>query len=136
MDMDPAIPWTTQSVDDFCRRRTAPSSCYDDVDGGGPTQTVSEGVHFLLGHPQEPCPQARSGPTSEAPGSSFGSCLATVSGYFNAQPGSCDVELNVKLDAGSCLRGLNATCFPDAGPTRRRRRVRQPGLLRSARTSR
>ena len=130
MDMNPVVPWTTKSVDEFCAQASNTVRCYDDIDGGGPAQTVSEGVHFLLGHPTGSVPAGPNWPDFRGAWLGFGGCLATGSGYFNSLPAGCEIELNVKLDAGSCMRGAGE-CFEDPGitPSQETRTTAGPGLF-------
>ena len=111
MDVDPTPSWTGRPVDDFCRQASNTVRCYD-ADGGGPGQTVSEGLHFILGHGTGSVPAGPNWP--ELRGAWLGRGACPSNGYFNSIPSSCEIELNVKLDAGSCMRGPGE-CFDDPG---------------------
>jgi Putative Flp pilus-assembly TadE/G-like len=113
LDMSPTPAWAGRPIDDFCRQASSTVRCFD-ADGTGPGQTVSEGVHFLLGHPTGSVPAGPNWP--EFRGSWLGPGTCPANGYFNSIPGSCEVELNIRLDAGSCMRGP-AECFDDPGAT-------------------
>lgn len=110
METAPTPSWTGQSVDDFCRQASSTVRCYD-ADGGGSTQTVSEGLHFILGHGTGTVAAGPNWPELRGAWLDAGTCPST--GYFNSVPSSCEIQLNVKLDAGSCLRGPGAACFDD-----------------------
>jgi hypothetical protein len=109
MDMSPVPAWIGQSIDSFCRQASNTVRCYD-ADGTGPGQTVSEGIHFLLGHPTGSVPAGPNWP--EFRGAWLGPGICPANGYFNSIAGSCEVELNIELDAGSCMRGPGL-CFDD-----------------------
>jgi hypothetical protein len=108
MDMNPTPAWVGRSVDDFCRQASYTVRCYDS-DGLGPAQTVSEGVHFLLGHRTGGVPAGPNWPDFRGAWLGPGTC---PSGYFSSIPASCEIELNVDLDAGSCMRGPGE-CYDD-----------------------
>jgi len=119
MDMNPLVPWPGRSVDEFCQAAGSTVRCYDDIDGGGPLQTVSQGLHFLFGHPTGTTPPGPNWPELRGAWIESGPLTAgtTCSGpYFVSDPSTCAVELNVQLDAGSCRRGPGE-CFDDPGTT-------------------
>jgi hypothetical protein len=119
MDMTPTPAWPGRSVDEFCQQASPTVRCYDDVDGGGPLKTVSQGLHFLYGHatgatpPGPNWPELRGAWVESGPLAAGTTCSSP---YFVSDPGTCAVELNVKLDAGSCLRGPGG-CFNDPAVT-------------------
>jgi hypothetical protein len=115
MDLSPTLPWAGRSVDDFCRQGSNTVRCYDDVDGGGPSQVVSQGLHFLYGHSTGTTPAGPNWPELRGAWLEAGPLTPGTtcpSPYFVSEPGSCTVELNIRLDAGSCVRGPGA-CFDD-----------------------
>jgi hypothetical protein len=115
MDMNPTPGWEGRPVDDFCQQASSTVRCYDDVDGGGPLKAVSQGLHFLFGHPTGTTPEGPNWPELRGAWLESGPLVAgtTCSApYFVSDPSTCAVELNVQLDAGSCLRGPGE-CFDD-----------------------
>jgi hypothetical protein len=91
-----ASGWTGQPVDTFCRQASGSVQCYD-ADGGGTTQTVRSGAHFIRGHPDAAVTTGR--PEVERAWLESVDCPST--GYFNSDPGSCSVKLSVAVDIGS-----------------------------------
>jgi len=115
MNMSPTPSWVGRSVDEFCQQGNNTVRCYDDVDGGGPSQIVSEGLHFLYGHATGTTPAGPNWPELRGAWLEAGPLAAGTtcpSPYFVSEPATCTVELNVRLDAGSCMRGA-AACFDD-----------------------
>jgi hypothetical protein len=102
-------------VDDFCLQGSNTVRCYDDVDGGGPSNVVEQGLHFLFGHSTGTTPAGPNWPELRGAWLEAGPLSAGTtcpSPYFVSEPGTCTVALNVQLDAGSCPRGPGA-CFDD-----------------------
>jgi hypothetical protein len=99
--------WTGQPIDSFCRQAGGAVQCYD-ANGGGTTQTVQSGVHFIRGYGGAPTgtgtPQLRSAYLDAA---APGGC----SPYFSSVPNACAVRLNVVVDVGS-LQGT----YPNPSP--------------------
>jgi hypothetical protein len=105
------MTWVGQSVDDFCRQAGSAMHCYD-ADGSGATQIVSSGVHFIRGYPAGSVSPGPNLPDLDSAWLESVNCPST--GYFNSTTNSCAVQLTVKVDAGSCLRGPGE-CFDDPG---------------------
>jgi hypothetical protein len=117
MDMAPTPSWTGRSVDEFCQQGSNTVRCYDDLDGGGPSPIVSQGLHFLYGHSTGTTPAGPNWPELRGAWIEAGPLAPGTtcpSPYFVSEPSTCAVELNVQLDAGSCLRGPGE-CFDDPG---------------------
>jgi Putative Flp pilus-assembly TadE/G-like len=94
--LDTAASWVGRSVDDFCRQAATAVQCFD-ADGGGATQTVSSGVHFIQGY----SPGTVGGGRPELRNAWLESVDCPSTGYFNSTTSSCRVKLNVVVDLGS-----------------------------------
>ncbi|MGH7541376.1 MAG: pilus assembly protein TadG-related protein [Gemmatimonadota bacterium] len=107
------LTWVGQSVDDFCQDAGAAVQCFD-ANGGGATQTVTSGLHFIRGYPNGTVSPGPNLPDLRSAWLENVSCPST--GYFNSDPAACQVALHVKVDVGSCMRGPGE-CFDDPATT-------------------
>jgi putative Flp pilus-assembly TadE/G-like protein len=95
LSTDPTLVGT--SIDTFCRNSGTAVSCFD-ADGGGATQTVRSGVHFIQGYTPTGVTNGRP-EVGRAWLENAGDCPGT--GYFNSHSTSCHVTLTVEVDIGS-----------------------------------
>jgi hypothetical protein len=99
--------WVGQPIDTFCRQAGSAVQCFD-ADGGGATQTVRSGVHFIRGYDDTPvasgAPKLRSAYLDAA---APGACYP----YFSSVPSACSARLNVVVDVGA-LEGTYANPAP------------------------
>jgi hypothetical protein len=105
-------------VDEFCQQGNNTVRCYDDLDGGGPSPVVSQGLHFLYGHSTGSVPPGPNWPELRGAWLEAGPLAGTTcpAPYFVSEPASCTVKLSFQLDAGSCIRGPGE-CFDDPTAT-------------------
>jgi hypothetical protein len=95
---------------DFCRQN-ATIRCFD-ATGGGTSQIVESGVHFIRGYGSEPTgtgpPQLRN--------AYFNNPSTGCYAYFNSVPSQCTNQLNVQIDLGALNGSYPNPPGPPPGP--------------------